>query len=76
MGNADPGTPSRLSMHNVHAQLQLMSAARTAIIADRYPSFLRTFFTDYFGAPGQFPKWAVDALRGQGVDLLADSDNR
>lgn len=61
-----------MTIHNVHYILSLMTAARTAIIEDSYPTFLRTFFSKlYAGDKAQFPSWAVTALRGVGVDLLA-----
>ena len=57
-------------MHNIHWQLRLMADARAAIIQDRYPAFLRAFFSRYFGSPAAYPGWAVEALRGQGVEVL------
>jgi tRNA-guanine family transglycosylase len=60
-----------LTMHNVHYQLNLMKCARAAIIEDRYPRFLKDFFHKlYNGEKDKYPQWAVDALRGVGVDLL------
>lgn len=60
-------------MHNVHFLLTLMGAARQAIIEDRYPTFVRQFFSRlYNGDKTQYPEWAVGALRGVGMDLLAD----
>ncbi|KAG8631556.1 hypothetical protein KVT40_000696 [Elsinoe batatas] len=62
-----------LSLHNVHYQLELMNRVREAIIGDRYPEFLKSFFADLHGGDkGKYPTWAVDALRGVGVDLMAD----
>lgn len=59
-------------MHNVHHLLALMRRVRDAIVADRYPAFLRTFFAERHGGDvGKAPGWAVAALRGVGVDLLA-----
>ena len=61
-----------LTMHNVAYLLKLMNNARTAVVEDRYPQFLRdTFAGWYAGDKSVFPKWAVDALKGVGVDLLA-----
>ncbi|KIW20242.1 queuine tRNA-ribosyltransferase [Exophiala spinifera] len=57
-----------LTMHNVHHLLSLMRGARNAILEDRYPDFARTFFANYFGAKGT-PDWAVEALRGVGIEL-------
>lgn len=61
-----------LTMHNVHYQLNLMRLAREAIIGDRYPQFVKHFFSDlYNGEKDKYPKWAIDALRGVGLDLLS-----
>jgi len=60
-----------LTMHNVWYQLQLMRDVRQAIVEDVYPAFLRRFFADlYDGDKTKYPSWAVDALRGVGVDLM------
>ncbi|KAL9101439.1 MAG: hypothetical protein Q9187_009247, partial [Circinaria calcarea] len=60
-----------LTMHNVHYLLALMKAARSAIIEDKFPGFLKEFFDRlYKGDRTRIPKWAVDALHGVGVDLL------
>lgn len=67
-------TFARLTIHNVHFLLNLMGAARQAILEDRYPAFVRQFFSDiYDGDKSKYPQWAVGALRGVGMDLLADS---
>jgi queuine tRNA-ribosyltransferase len=59
-------------MHNVHYQLNLMKEAREAIIQDRYPQFVKDFFSKlHNGEKDKYPRWAVDALRGVGVDLLS-----
>ena len=60
-------------MHNVHHLLSLMRSARTAILEDRYPAFVHTFFLNYFGAQGP-PGWAVVALKGVGIDLAVPRD--
>lgn len=63
-----------LSMHNVHYLLDLLRQAREAIVDERYPSFLKAYFNKlYDGKKEEFPGWAVDALRGVGVDLFDDS---
>lgn len=60
-----------LTLHNVWYQLQLMRNVRKSIIEDRYPAFLKQFFSDLHGGNKKnYPIWAVDALRGVGVDLL------
>ncbi|SMR52823.1 unnamed protein product [Zymoseptoria tritici ST99CH_1E4] len=62
-----------LSIHNVHYLLNLMKRAREAIIADKYPAFLKSYFKKlHSGEKDKYPEWAVDALRGVGVDLLED----
>jgi hypothetical protein len=53
--------------------LDLMRRAREAILADEYPAFLRGYFNKmYAGEKERFPKWAVEALAGVGVDLLRE----
>ena len=49
-----------------------MSSARQAIIEDRFPAFLRQFYANLYGDKSKYPDWIVKALRGVGVDLLAD----
>ncbi|GLI79985.1 hypothetical protein PoHVEF18_008333 [Penicillium ochrochloron] len=62
-----------LTQHNVHYMLKLMGAVRQAIIEDRYPAFLRRFFSNiYNGDKTKYPEWAIGALRGVGTDLLED----
>ena len=62
-----------LTMHNVHYQLNLMRLAREAILEDRYPQFVKDFFSKlYDGQTEKYPEWAVGALKGVGVDLLID----
>jgi queuine tRNA-ribosyltransferase len=60
-------------MHNVYYQLNLMRLVREAIMQDRYPQFIMDFFSKlYNGEKERYPIWAVDALRGVGVDLLSE----
>lgn len=62
-----------LSMHNVHYLLDLLRQVREAVVEDRYPAFLRRYFKMlYDGQKEKYPVWAVDALRGVGVDLMAE----
>lgn len=58
-----------LTMHNVHYLLNLMDRIRQALLEDRYPAFIKEFFGKLYDKK-DFPKWAIDALRGVGVDLL------
>lgn len=60
-------------MHNVHCLLSLMYKVRMAIIEDQYPRFLKDYFRLlYRGDLSKIPQWAIGALRGVGVNLLAD----
>ncbi|KAH8758463.1 queuine tRNA-ribosyltransferase [Diaporthe sp. PMI_573] len=61
-----------LTIHNVWYQLNLMREAREAIIADRFPAFIKTFFARLYPDRSQYPEWAVDALREVAVDLMKD----
>ncbi|RYO76022.1 hypothetical protein DL766_007697 [Monosporascus sp. MC13-8B] len=64
-----------LTIHNVHYQLDLMRRVREAVVTDEYPAFLRRFFADlYPDSRADYPAWAVEALRGVGVDLLSDEE--
>lgn len=63
---------SRLTIHNVHYLLNLMGAARQAILEDRFPAFLREFFRNLYGEKPNYPAWVVGALRRVGVDLMVD----
>lgn len=65
-------TVSSLTIHNVHYLLSLMGAARQAILEDRFPAFLREFFSKLYGEKSKYPEWVVEALRGVGVDLMED----
>jgi queuine tRNA-ribosyltransferase len=64
-----------LSIHNVWYQLNLMREVRESIIEDRFPAYIRQFFKDRYTAESPaskdslYPRWAVDALKGVGVDL-------
>jgi queuine tRNA-ribosyltransferase len=60
-----------LTMHNVWYQLALMKSVRQAIIEDRFPAFLKSFFSDQHGGDrSKYPGWAVEALNTVGVDLM------
>ena len=59
-------------MHNVHYLLSLMGRIRVAILNDQYPEFLRAYFAKaYRDDKSKIPSWAVTALKGVGIDLLA-----
>ncbi|PGH00203.1 queuine tRNA-ribosyltransferase [Polytolypa hystricis UAMH7299] len=61
-----------LTMHNVYYMLAMMNFARKAILEDRFPAFVRDFFKEQYSEPSKFPEWAVTALKGVGIDLLAE----
>jgi hypothetical protein len=49
----------------------LMRRVREAVLEDRYPEFLRGYFAKMYGGEKErYPGWAVEALRGVGVDVL------
>lgn len=58
-----------VTLHNIVFQARVMGGARDAIMAGTFPTYLRTFFANYFGDAG-YPEWCVNALRSVGVDLL------
>jgi len=58
-----------LSIHNVHYMLELMQHARQAIVDDRYPEFVREFFTKIYGTRADFPRWATDSLKMVNIEL-------
>ncbi|KAF2774574.1 Queuine tRNA-ribosyltransferase [Teratosphaeria nubilosa] len=63
-----------LSIHNVHYLLNMVRLARQAIIDQRFPAFLRGYFSKlYAGEKAKYPGWAVQALQEVGVDLIADA---
>jgi queuine tRNA-ribosyltransferase len=58
-------------MHNVHYLIALMGSIRTAIMEDRYPAFLKAYFSKRYGGDlSNIPGWAVSALRTVNVDFL------
>lgn len=57
-----------LTIHNVHWMLDLMRNARKAIMEDAYPTFAKQFFDNYFAEDGP-PEWAIEAMKGVGIDL-------
>lgn len=59
-----------LTMHNVWYMLNLMKEIREAIIADRYPAFIREFFASLYPDRSDTPEWAVGALKSVGLDIM------
>ena len=58
-----------LTVHNVHFQLRLMKNIRTAISEDKYPDFVRQFVKSNF-PNGDYPTWAVNALKHVGINVV------
>ncbi|KAI5783916.1 queuine tRNA-ribosyltransferase [Peziza echinospora] len=64
-----------LTIHNVYYLLQLMADARQSIVEGRFERFLRAWFARWNGwNKERYSEWAVGALRGVGVDLLAEGE--
>ncbi|KAL7010082.1 hypothetical protein EMMF5_000101 [Cystobasidiomycetes sp. EMM_F5] len=59
-----------VTLHNLAYQHRLMDQVRQAIVEDRYPAYLKTFFKRFFKTGEN--AWCVNALREVGVDLLED----
>lgn len=59
-----------VSIHNLAFQLRLMKNIREAIKKDEYPSWIKTFFHNYFGDKTKYPEWSVNALNSVGVNLM------
>jgi queuine tRNA-ribosyltransferase catalytic subunit len=57
-------------MHNVQYLLDLMRAARSAIIEDRFPAFAKQYFHRLYGEPDKIPPWVVTAMETVGIDVL------
>ncbi|THH30777.1 hypothetical protein EUX98_g3413 [Antrodiella citrinella] len=64
-----PEDTHAVTQHNLVFQARLMGGVRDAILDGTFPTFLRTFFKNYFGDAG-YPEWCVNALKSVGVDLL------
>ena len=64
-------TKPALTQHNIVFQARVMGGARDAITNGTFPTYLKSFFANYFGDAG-YPEWCVNALRSVGVDLLED----
>jgi len=58
-----------ISVHNVWFQLKLMSDLRQSIKQDRFPEFVKDFFSANFVKREDYPQWAVDALEAVNIHL-------
>ncbi|KAJ2799417.1 Queuine tRNA-ribosyltransferase catalytic subunit 1 [Coemansia helicoidea] len=61
-----------VTIHNIAFQMRLMRDIRDAIVADRFPQFVRDFMRTRFGKT--VPRWIMDALQSVGVDLAAPDE--
>ena len=53
-----------------------MRQVREAIKQNRYPQFVKGFFqTLYNDQTLEYPKWAVDALKTVGINLLEEQNS-
>ncbi|TQS36939.1 hypothetical protein Golomagni_02601 [Golovinomyces magnicellulatus] len=60
-----------LTLHNIWYMITLMTSVHQAIVEDRFPTYLKQFFANMYNSDtSKYPVWAVDALRGAGVDLM------
>ncbi|XP_021063154.1 queuine tRNA-ribosyltransferase catalytic subunit 1 [Mus pahari] len=58
-----------LTVHNIAYQLQLLSAARSSILEQRFPDFVRDFMRTMYGDHSLCPAWAIEALASVGITL-------
>ncbi|KAJ2784575.1 Queuine tRNA-ribosyltransferase catalytic subunit 1 [Coemansia javaensis] len=61
-----------VTVHNIAFQMRLMRDIRAAIVADRFPQFVRGFMQTRFGRT--VPRWIVEALRSVGIDLTVPDE--
>ena len=58
-----------LTTHNIAYQLRLMKDIRNAISTDKFPSFIKDFFSTLF--PNKdYPMWVIQALKSVKVELI------
>jgi len=57
-------------MHNVHYLLNLMKEIRQAIVDNRYPEFVASFFAKLYPKKDDIPQWVTNALGKVDIDLL------
>ena len=60
-----------LTLHNLSYQLNLMRSARTSIVEDRFPAFVKDFLERQFGTPdsAKYPTWIIEALASVNINL-------
>ncbi|KAK3610154.1 hypothetical protein CHS0354_039935 [Potamilus streckersoni] len=59
---------SLVTVHNVAYQLNLMTSMQKSIVDNRFPEFIQNFFEEMC-PEGDFPEWAVEALKSVNVRL-------
>lgn len=58
-----------VTLHNLHYQLTLMRGARTAIMEDRFPAYIKTFLKELYKDYSAIPGWVLQALSRFNLDL-------
>lgn len=61
-----------LTIHNVWYQLNLMREMRQSIIEDKFPAYVRAFFSRLYEDKSGYPSWAIEALGRVGIDLTIE----
>ncbi|KAL3880034.1 hypothetical protein ACJMK2_032306 [Sinanodonta woodiana] len=64
----EPVASSLVTVHNVAYQLNLMTSIQKSIVDNRFPEFIQNFFEEMY-PDGDFPQWAVEALKSVNVRL-------
>merc|ERR1712187_1003497 len=71
----EPSAASLITTHNLHFMLSLLTEMREAILAKRFPEWVREFLRGFFPAatppPCEFcpPRWVKDALATCDIQL-------
>merc|ERR1712062_191956 len=59
---------SILSIHNLYHQKRLMTEMRDAILADKFPLWVRNYIKINYGMDKNLPEWASFGLAEVGID--------
>lgn len=62
-----------LTIHNLSFQMKLMEDIRTSIRQDRFATFTKEFFANWYSASDtpRYPEWIIEALSEVGIELDA-----
>eukprot|EP00794_Sanderia_malayensis_P015746 gene15746-17335_t len=58
-----------ITVHNISYQMNLMASIRDSIKMDTFPEFTQRFFDEQYPS-GNYPQWAVDALKKVNINLV------